>query len=108
VQSYVWCLESALVISTANAATNKESAIWGERSLIDRLLDLAVSLPASIRCRILLLNAVEKEARRRPDIIKEYLEKLSLLQQRHPLGAGPATDLVAGAMKVIGGSVAAN
>jgi len=108
VQSYVWCLESALVISTANAATNKEPAIWGERSLIDRLLDLAVSLPASIRCRILLLNAVEKEARRRPDIIKEYLEKLSLLQQRHPLGAGPATDLVAGAMKVIGGSVAAN
>jgi tetratricopeptide (TPR) repeat protein len=108
VQKYIWCLETALVIGTANASTGIEPAIWGERPLIDSVLDLAVSLPASIRCRMLLLNAVEKEARRRPDIVKEYLEKLSLLQQRHPLPAGPAGDLVEAAMKTISTSAATN
>jgi len=108
VQRYVWSLESALIIGTANAVTSKEPAIWGERALIDRLLDLAVSVPGSVRCRMLLLNAVEKEARRRPDIVNEYSEKLSLLQHRHPFREGPAADLVAAAMKTIGASVAAN
>jgi hypothetical protein len=108
VPRYVWCLEPSLVIATAMSETTKEPAIWGDRALIDSLLELAVSMPTSARCRMLLLNAVEKEGRRRPDIIKEYLEKLSLLQQRRPLPAGPAAELVSSAMKTIRGLVAAN
>jgi tetratricopeptide (TPR) repeat protein len=100
-QRYVLSLESALVIATASVATSERAPIWGERGLIDTLLDVAASVPASVRCRLLLLNSIEREARRRPDIVKEYLEMLSLLQQRHPLPAGPAADLISAAMKAI-------
>lgn len=41
-------------------------------------------------------------------MLQEYLEKLSLLHQRHRLRAGPAEDLLARAIKVISASVATN
>jgi ABC-type Mn2+/Zn2+ transport system permease subunit len=39
--------------------------------------------------------ALENQTRRRPDIAREYLEKLALLQQRHALTEGVGNDLVA-------------
>jgi hypothetical protein len=98
---YVSCLESALTLATVNTFESERPAVWGERALVDGLIDLAVTMPGSIRSRLLLLNSVEKEARRRPDIVREYVEKLALLQQRHPLPAGQAADLAASAMDKI-------
>ena len=96
---YVSGLENALIITMAVASPSGKPAIWGERAMIDTLLDLAVQTPADVRARLLLINSVDKEGRRRPDIAREYLEKLALLQQRHPLPAGPAADLAAAGME---------
>ncbi|HLA72152.1 MAG TPA: hypothetical protein VK624_11625 [Steroidobacteraceae bacterium] len=49
----------------------------------------------------MLLNALENETRRRPDIAREYLEKLSLLQQRHALLPGEGGELVSKAAKLV-------
>jgi hypothetical protein len=43
---------------------------------------------------MLLVNALENETRRRPDIAREYLGKLAMLQQRHALTPGVGSDLV--------------
>ncbi len=50
---------------------------------------------------MLLVIALESEARRRPDIAREYLGKLSLLQQRHALTTGPGADLIASAVRTV-------
>jgi hypothetical protein len=50
---------------------------------------------------MLLINALESETRRRPDIAREYLGKLSLLQQRHALSEGPGAELIALAVKIV-------
>lgn len=104
--SYVRCLEDALLFAlAAPAATDSGPSttpptspnLWGDRSLIDRQLHLAIATPESARSRLLLLNSLEKEARRRPEIVREYLPKLDLLQEQNPLPTGPAADLAAAA-----------
>ena len=50
---------------------------------------------------MLLVNALENEARRRPDIVREYLVKLSMLQQRHELSQGAGGELVAKAARTV-------
>ena len=47
------------------------------------------------RARMLLVNSLENQARRRKDMVLEYLDKLTLLQQTHALPAGQGADLVA-------------
>lgn len=116
--SYVRCLEDALLFTLAAPASIDSGAtpppgeqlpgqqqpasglpnIFGDRALIDRQLHLAVAAPESARSRLLLLNSLEKEARRRPDIVREYLSKVDLLQQQNPLPPGPAADLAAAAV----------
>ncbi len=103
--TYAAVLEQALLVALAGSAQTGRPAIWGERAMLDRLLQAAVSAPANPRPRLLLLNTIQKEGRRRPDIVREYLEKLALLQQRHPLPAGAAADLAAAALEKIRESV---
>ena len=50
---------------------------------------------------MLLINALENETRRRPDIAREYLGKLSLLEQRHVLSAGAGAQLLVRAVKTV-------
>lgn len=102
---YAAVLESALLIALVGSGQSEKPAIWGERAMLDRLLEAAVAIPTNPRFRLLLLNTVEKEGRRRPDIAREYLDKLSLLQQRHPLAPGAAADLAAAALQKIRESV---
>lgn len=98
---YAVCLESALILALAAGSEAERPGIWGERGLIDTLLHFAVALPRSARSRLLLLNSLEKEARRRPDIVRQYAEKLSLLQKQYPLPPGLAADLAAAAAEMI-------
>ena len=72
-----------------------ESFLYQERSIFDHLFDVALQGGELLRPRMLLVNALENETRRRPDIAREYLEKLALLQQRHALPPGAGSDLVA-------------
>jgi hypothetical protein len=66
-----------------------------ERSIFDHLFEVALEGAELLRPRMLLVNALENQARRRSDIVREYLEKLALLQEQHALPAGAGSVLVA-------------
>jgi tetratricopeptide (TPR) repeat protein len=105
---YAGALEQALIVALVSSSQSEKPAIWGERGMLDRLLEVAVSTPANARFRLLLLNTIQREGRRRPDIVREYLERLTLLQQRHPLPAGAAAELAAAALEKIRDAVKPN
>jgi tetratricopeptide (TPR) repeat protein len=92
---YLTALEQALAIALAARHVGNEGFLHQERSIVDHLFDVALQGAELLRPRMLLVNALENETRRRPDIAREYLQKLSLLQQRHGLAPGAATELVA-------------
>jgi hypothetical protein len=50
---------------------------------------------------MLLVNALENQSRRRKDMVVEYLDKLSLLQEKHALPEGRGRDLVARAVATV-------
>jgi hypothetical protein len=92
---YLAAIEQALAIGLAARQTGGESFLHQERSIFDHLFDVALQSDQLLRPRMLLVNALENQTRRRPDIAREYLEKLALLQQRHALAQGVGNELVA-------------
>jgi tetratricopeptide (TPR) repeat protein len=98
---YLAAIEQALAVGLAARQVSGESFLHQERSIFDHLFDVALQGGELLRPRLLLVNALENETRRRPDIAREYLEKLSLLQLRHALPQGTGSDLVAKAVKVV-------
>jgi tetratricopeptide (TPR) repeat protein len=99
--AYLAAIEQALAIGLAARQTGGESFLHQERSIFDHLFDVALQSDQLLRPRMLLVNALENQTRRRPDIAREYLDKLALLQQRHALAEGVGNELVAkGVMKV--------
>ncbi|HTU68144.1 MAG TPA: tetratricopeptide repeat protein [Steroidobacteraceae bacterium] len=98
---YLSGIEEALAVGLAARLPNAESFLYQERAMFDHLFDVALHGEQQARPRLLLVNALENEARRRPDIVREYLEKLALLQDKHPLPPGRAADLVAKAISAV-------
>ena len=92
---YLAAIEQALAIGLAARQTGGESFLHQERSIFDHLFDVALQSDQLLRPRMLLVNALENQTRRRPDIVREYLEKLELLQSRHALAKGVGNELVA-------------
>ena len=85
---YLAAIEQALAVGLAARQAGGESFLHQERSIFDHLFDVAMQGDQLLRPRMLLVNALENQARRRPDIAREYMEKLALLQQRHALPGG--------------------
>ncbi len=92
--AYLVAIEQALAIGLAARQSGGESFLHQERSIFDHLLEVAVRGAQLLRPRMLLVNTLENQCRRRPDIAGEYLEKLALLQQQHALPPGVGSDLV--------------
>jgi tetratricopeptide (TPR) repeat protein len=92
--AYLAAIEQALAIGLAARHAGGESILHQERAIFDHLFDVALQGGQLLRPRMLLVNALENETRRRPDITREYLDKLALLQQRHGLLPGVGSDLV--------------
>jgi tetratricopeptide (TPR) repeat protein len=105
---YLVGIEQALAVSTANIETNSGNLLHAERSIIDNLLLLAVATPASARTRCLLLNTMEKESRRRPDIVREYSDKLRRLQSTHLLRQGATADTVSAGFAMLEAKIIAH
>jgi len=91
---YLAGLEQALAVGLAARQPGGDNFLHQERSIFDHLFDLALQGGELLRPRLLLVNALENEARRRPDIAREYLDKLALLQKQHPLAEGRGAALV--------------
>jgi hypothetical protein len=98
---YLAAIEQALAIGLAARQTSGESFLYQERSIFDHLFDVALHSDQLLRPRMLLVNALENQSRRRPDIVREYLEKLDLLQQRHALVEGVGNQLVAKGVAIV-------
>jgi tetratricopeptide (TPR) repeat protein len=98
---YLAAIEQALAVGLAARQTGGEGFLHQERSIFDHLFDVALHGAELLRPRMLLVNALENETRRRPDIAREYLEKLTLLQQRHALPDGVGAALVAQGVKTV-------
>ena len=78
-----------------------ESFLHQERAIFDHLFDVALQGDQLLRPRMLLVNALENQTRRRPDIAREYLGKLELLQQRYALPAGVGAELVSKGVSLV-------
>ncbi len=92
---YLAGIEQALAVGLAARQPEGAFFLYQERAIFDHLFDVTLHGPDLLRPRMLLVNALENQARRRRDIAAEYLDKLALLQEKHALPAGQGADLVA-------------
>jgi tetratricopeptide (TPR) repeat protein len=99
--AYLTAIEQALAIGLAARMQTSESFLYQERAIFDHLFDVALHGGDLLRPRMLLINALESETRRRPDIAREYLAKLSMLQQRYAAMEGPGAELIATAVRTV-------
>jgi hypothetical protein len=99
--AYLTAIEQALAVGLAARMQTSESFLYQERAIFDHLFDVALQGGELLRPRMLLVNALESEARRRPDIAREYLGKLAMLQQRHALTEGRGSELIALAVRLV-------
>jgi tetratricopeptide (TPR) repeat protein len=93
--AYLAGLEQALAIGLAARQADAGQFLYQERSIFDHLVDVAVQGGQLLRPRMLLVNALENQARRRPDIAREYLGKLALIQQQKPMSENSERELLA-------------
>jgi len=98
---YLAALEQALAVGIAARQPGTENFLHQERSIFDHLFDVALQGAQLLRPRMLLVNALENETRRRPEISREYLGKLSLLQQQHPTPEGAGKELIARGVQTV-------
>ena len=76
------------------AMSEAENFLHQERPIFDHLFEVALNGGELLRPRMLLVNALENQSRRRPDMVREYLDRLALLQQQSPLAEGTGSKLV--------------
>jgi hypothetical protein len=100
---YLAAIEQALAVGLA-ARQADASFLYQERSIFDHLFDVTLHGPKLLRPRMLLVNALENQARRRKDIAAEYLDKLALLQEQHAL-PGRGGDLVSKGVRTVAAKV---
>jgi tetratricopeptide (TPR) repeat protein len=98
---YLAAIEQALAVGLAARQTGGESFLHQERSILDHLFDVTLQANQSLRARMLLVNALENQSRRRPDMVLEYLDRLTLLQRTHALPAGQGAELVASGVETL-------
>jgi hypothetical protein len=98
--AYLIGIEQALAVGLAARAPGGDASLYQERAIFDHLLEVALQGGETLRPRLLLINALENQARRRPDIAREYVDKLALLQQRLPL-TDSSRELVARAVATV-------
>ncbi len=96
--AYVIALEQALVPALVARGVAGESLLEREREILDLLFHAAIDGAELLRPRMLFASALAGEMRR-PDIAREYLDRLTLLQRRYPLPAGKGDELIDGAIR---------
>ncbi len=84
--SYLTRLEQLLAVRCSAAdAISGEDFLYGEREMIDGNLQLCLAYPKNVTVRLLLAQTLLSMKKVRPDILPEYIEKITLLQEKKPL-----------------------
>lgn len=97
---YIGGLEQSLAVSCAGLAPDTRPFLHAERSIVEFLLDLCLREPQNVAARLLFLTTLEKESKSRPDVVREYCDRIERLQREHPL-VQPAQGLAEAAVKRI-------
>ena len=84
---YLISLEQSLAISCSLLAPENDDFLYAERSIVDQLLHLCVDNPHNVPTRSLLLYVLEKEAKRRANIVGEYRKRVEQLHRDYPIAA---------------------
>jgi hypothetical protein len=82
---YLLRLEQLLAVRCAGMDGVPVGFLHGERDIIDGNLQLCLAFPLNVGVRILLAQTSLAMKRVRPDILSEFREKISLLQEEKPL-----------------------
>ncbi len=90
--AYAAGLEQALAVGCAAQVPLNRPFLYGERNVLDQLLDLSLREPGNALARLLFLATVERESRLRSAVAAEYRSRVERLQSRHPLPP-PADEL---------------
>lgn len=83
--SYLVRLEQLLAVRCSALEDVPAGFLSGERDILDGNLHLCLAHPKIVSLRILLLQTCLSMKRIRPDITREYMGKLEMLQREHPL-----------------------
>jgi hypothetical protein len=92
---YLAGLEQALAVGLAARQQGGADFLHQERSIFDHLFDVALGGAALLRPRHAAGQRAREPGAAPADIVREYLDKLTLLQQQHDLPAGAGSALVA-------------
>jgi tetratricopeptide (TPR) repeat protein len=90
---YLLRLEQQLAIACMNLDFLKGGGLFGEREMLDGILQLCVRQPANPTVRMVLAQTLRQMKKVRPDILPEYKDKIAVLQQDHPL-SGVSVSLI--------------
>jgi tetratricopeptide (TPR) repeat protein len=93
--AYLLRLEQLLSVMCAGMEGVGPSFLSGEREIVDGSLQLCVACPENVGVRILFARALLGMKKIRPDLISEFKDRITLLQQKKPL-RGPANDVLQG------------
>ena len=67
------------------------SFLSGERDIINGNLQLCLACPDNVVTRLLLAQTVVAMKKVRPAVVAEFQERISLLEEHHPLGDAAGT-----------------
>ena len=82
---YLLRLEQLLAVRSSTMEGAGDGFLSGERAIVDGNITLSVANPRNPTTRLVLLETILALRKVRPQIIKEYRDKLELLQREHPL-----------------------
>lgn len=82
---YLLRLEQLLAVRCNGANESRPGQLNGEREIIDGNIRQCLDFPRSINIRLLLAQTVRAMKQIRPDVVKEFEEKIARLQREQPL-----------------------
>lgn len=90
---YLLRLEQLLAVRCATIEGVSREFLHGEREIIDGNLQLCLTFPSNIATRILLVQTLLNMNKIKPEVVREFIEKVAMLQKDKPL-AEPAQSIV--------------
>ncbi|KAF0094125.1 MAG: hypothetical protein E1N59_2186 [Puniceicoccaceae bacterium 5H] len=81
---YLLRLEQLLTLKIASAE-REPAGIYGERDIVDGLLDQCLDQPQNPHIRLMLAQGIKALQRFKPAIVLEFKDQVEKLQQRYPL-----------------------
>jgi hypothetical protein len=82
---YLLRLEQLLAVRCAAMDGPQKGSLSGERDIIDGNIQLCLEYPDNVTTRVLLAQTLLTMKKARPDILREFGEKIAMLQKQAPL-----------------------